>query len=301
MTDYRSRLLTPPKEEEDIQLYRSVWRSIIIEHGLFAALAILSFIVLGLLAIPVGGTLRLLLNILMAISPSILWLMFSWFRERFAPMPRSGMFTIYILSALAYGAIAKPIILDFFRISEWLPLSPALNRIVGYAICVGTVQVGLCYLIVRAVIWPHSLRERYDPLAYAMAASTGYILVPAIEFALNGNPNPYVVASHTLSLMATVSIPNALMSYGLSALRFDHAPAGFMPLLISLSSALVGLGIPLYLGFLNASFSPIGASVQRHILGLGFAIGFLLAGFILIFTLFGYAERQTNRTVDDVS
>jgi hypothetical protein len=301
MTDYRSRLLTPPREEEDVQLYRSVWRSIIIEHGLFAALAILSFVVFGLLAIPVSGTLRLVLNIIMAISPSVFWLVFSWFSERFVPMPRSGMFTIYILAALAYGAVAEPLISDFFRISEWLPLSPALNRIVGYAICVGTVQVGLCYLITRTVIWPHALRERYDPLAYAMAASTGYILVPAIEFALNGNPNPYVVASHTLSLMATVSIPNALMSYGLAALRFDHAPAAFMPFLIALSSALVGIGIPLYLGFLNASFSPIGSSVQRHIFGLGFAIGFILAGFILIFTLFGYAERQAIRAVDDVS
>jgi hypothetical protein len=294
MTDYRSRLLTPPREEEDISPYRPVWRSILVENAAYAGVTAVTFVLFGLLGIGVPDLLRQPLNIALAALPTGLWVLFSLFPERFALRPRRQLLAVFLFSALIARAIGQPLIEDFFRTDEWLPLESALNRIVGYTFTVGIVQAALCYLVVRTFTGASDLRDRYDALAYAMAAALGYALIPSLEFALDGSPNPYVVAADTFSRVGTLVVSSMLIAYGLAATRFDGAPAFFMPFVLAVASLLAGLSIPLYVGFLNASFSLGGVSVQRHILGIGFTVGFILAGLFLSYILFSNSERQAR-------
>lgn len=292
MTDYRARLLTPPREEEEIRPYRSVWRSIIIENGALTGVAAASFVLFGILGIPVPDTIRPFLNIAIAVAPVLFWLIFSWLAERIVPQPRRQLLSIFLFSLLIARAVGQPLVNEFLRVDEWLPLGTAIGRIVGYTFTVGIVQVGLAYIVLYTLAWQEHLRYRYDTLAYATAAALGYGLLPSLEFAVTGQPNPYVVAANTLSIFATLTVANCVVAYGMSAIRFDAAPALFMPFIVGLGSLVTGLSIPLYSGFLNATFSIIGASVQRHLLGIGFTGVFLFGGLFLIYTLFTYAERR---------
>ncbi len=294
MTDYRARLLTPPREEEEIRPYRSVWRSLIIENGLYGGFTALCFVVFGIFSLPLPTALRLPINILVAVLPIVLWIVFSLFAERFVPQPRRQLLPVFLFSVLVARAIGQPLVTEFLRVQEWLPLDSALKRIVGYTFTVGIVQVGLGYIIVRTFTWDEHLRDRYDTLAYAAAAALGYGLLPSLEFALKGDPNPYVVAANTFITITLLLVSNCVVAYGLSSLRFDASPSLFMPFTVALGSFITGLGLPLYVGFLNATFSLGGASVQRHILGIGFTAALLAAGLTLIYVLFSYAERQAR-------
>ncbi|MCU0465874.1 MAG: hypothetical protein MUF38_15060 [Anaerolineae bacterium] len=292
MTDYRARLLTPPREEEEIRPYRSVWRSIIIENIGLTSVAAVSFVLFGILGVSIPDTIRPILNIAIALLPLVFWVLFSWLAERTVPQPRRQLLAVFLFSVLIARAVGQPLVEEFLRVQEWLPLGTAIGRIVGYTFTVGIVQVGLAYLVLYTLTWQENLRYRYDTLAYAAAAALGYGMLPSLEFAVTGQPNPYVVAAHTLSIFATLTVANCVVAYGLSAVRFDSAPALFMPFIIALGSLVTGLSIPLYSGFLNATFSIIGASVQRHVLGIGFTGAFLFGGLFLIYTLFTYAERR---------
>lgn len=293
MTDYRARLLTPPREEEEIRPYRSVWRSLIIENALYGGFTALCFVVFGLLALQLPQGLRQPVNIVVSTLPIVLWVIFSLFAERLVPQPRRQLVPVFLFSVLVARAIGQPLVTEFLRVQDWLPLDSALNRIMGYTFTTGIVQVGLGYIVVRTFTWD-DLRDRYDTLAYAAAAALGYGLLPSLEFALTGNPNPYVVAAHTFITMTLLIISNCIVAYGLASIRFDESPSLFMPFTVALGSFITGLGLPLFAGFLNATFSLGGASVQRHIFGIGFTGGLLGAGLSLIYVLFTYAERQAR-------
>jgi len=294
MTDYRSRLLTPPREEEEIRPYRSVWRSLILENSLYGGFTALCFVVFGIFALPLPQALRQPINILIAVLPISLWIIFSLFAERLVPQPRRQLVPVFLFSVLVARAIGQPLVSEFLRVQDWLPLDSALNRIIGYTFSTGIIQVGLGYIIVRTLTWDEHLRDRHDTLAYAAAAALGYGLLPSLEFALNGNPNPYVVAANTFITITLLLVSNCIVAYGLAATRFDASPSLFMPFTVALGSFITGLGLPLYYGFLNATFSLGGASVQRHILGIGFTGALLAAGLTLIYVLFSYAERQAR-------
>lgn len=293
MSDYRARLLTPPREEEDIRPYRSVWRSLILENGLFGGFTALCFVLFGLLAVPLPQILRQPVNIAIAVLPTVLWILFSLFAERLVQQPRRQLLPVFLFSVLVSRAIGQPLVTDFLRVQEWLPLDSALNRIIGYTFSTGIVQVGLGYIIIRTFTWD-DLRDRYDTLAYAAAAALGYGLLPSLEFALNGNPNPYVVAANTFITITLLLVSNCVVAYGVAGIKFDDSPSLFMPFAVGLGSFITGFGLPLFSGFLNATFSLGGASVQRHILGIGFTGALLVAGLTLISVLYSYAERQAR-------
>ena len=59
MSVYNQRFLTPPDEEEEVDPYRTIWRSFSIENGLLAVLTVAVFVVFGLFKFQVGERLTL--------------------------------------------------------------------------------------------------------------------------------------------------------------------------------------------------------------------------------------------------
>jgi hypothetical protein len=196
------------------------------------------------------------------------------------------------VAVLTSQAVA-PIFTDqVFRVGEWLPLSSALSRIVGYMFTVGLVEVGLCYVVIYALTWPNHVRSRSDTIAYAAAVTLGYTVIPNLTFATTGSPNPFVVALTVFASISALLVANLVVAYGLAGVRFDGAGLLSQAAALALGSVVIGIAIPVRTGFLNATFAVSGDATPRYLFAIGFALAVAGAGLFVMRFLFDFAERR---------
>ncbi|MBC7870928.1 MAG: PrsW family intramembrane metalloprotease [Chitinophagaceae bacterium] len=290
------RLLTPPREEEEIYPYRRVWSSIAIEGiGLF-------FITFGFyaaknfLGFTFPANFRLPINLLLALAPVGLWLVFSYLRELRVLQPRRRLMVILVVTGLAANAIGFPLLNDYMQIDQWLSLSSAVDRIWGYALTVGVVQEVLKYMVVRYFIWPDRIRIRLDSVAYAAASAVGYATVANLQFIANGSPSPEIVAVRVFSATALHTATAVLVGYGLASSRFGTGSFILLPFMMFLSAVITGIAIPLRSGLVNAGLVQ-GTGNQNPLLGLLFSTGLYVVPLVIAAFLFNAQENRQEDTI----
>lgn len=293
MTNIRStNLLTPPKEEEEVYPYRRAWRSVALESGTLMVLAGGLYLTVGLLGITIPATANTLLAFLLALSPAILWLLFSRLPERFVEEPRRRLATVFFVSALVANAVGLPLLDDFIQPESWLSLESAFTRILGYMTTVGILQEALKYVVIRYIVWPRYYRVRADAVAYGAASAMAYALVLNLAYVAN-NPTASldVVAIRVFANTSVQLVGSMIVAYGLAQTLFDDAIAVLLPASLVIASLYVGIAVPLRTSFANA---PLGLTVSapRDWLGLGFAIALYLGPILAMLFLFDVADRR---------
>lgn len=191
-----------------------------------------------------------------ALFPAILWLRFSWFPERNVLEPRQGLLLVAVIAALAANAVGIPFVNSVLRVSEWLPLSSAINRIVGYAFTVGVVHEFIRYLVVRFTVWPSQYRTRLDAVAYGLAAAVGYATVLNLHFVLSADPTPDIAAVRVFDELVRQVAGGVVVGYGLAEVRFNPRPFPFLlAVTISFATLITGISIPVTSGLTNVTLS----------------------------------------------
>jgi RsiW-degrading membrane proteinase PrsW (M82 family) len=290
VSTYNYRLLTPPDEEE-VYPYRRAWRSIAIESGILLSVAVLMYVISSLLRVSLSRPIAQTVNALLVVLPFGLWLIFSFWQERFALQPRKRLLAVAIVSALVANGVSLPFIETVIQPERWLPLGSALNRIVGYTFTICIVQEVLKYLVVRYLAWPDLFRTRLDGIAYGAASAVGYATVLNIHFVLSGAALPGVVAIYVFDTLAINLVGSIIVGYGLAEVRFNNPSPFLLTITIALAAFVNGIAIPLRGGLVNAGFSLQGG-VSSPILGLALSAGFLLAVSLMIAFLMNNAERR---------
>lgn len=289
---YQSGFITPPTEEEEIYPYRRVWPSVIIEHALLAAVAVLLFIGTRFLTIP--SQFNQLIGIVLALLPAVFWLVFSWWRERFALEPRRQLLLVALISGLVANAVGFPLVNDVLEVGEWLSLQSAVNRIIGYTFTVGLVQSILLYLVQRYIVWPHAFRDRYDAVAYGAASAVGYSTVAGLIFVSTQPSTPDIIAMQIFNITTVLTITGILVGYGLSEVRFSENPVVFSLVgVVSLGALVSGIAIPLRTGLTNASIvSDVPISTVSPLMGFLFSVALITGVLFLVAFLLNVALRQ---------
>lgn len=293
MTTYnKPRLITPPREEEEIFPYRRAWRSIFFESGILIALSLIIFVLFNFLGLAMDGVVLRVMNVLLALTPTVLWLIFSRIPENRAVEPRRRLLTVFSVTALVANAIGLPLLKSIFETDSWLPLQSPPLRILGYMTTVGILQEFLKYLVIRYIVWPSYYRVRLDAVAYGAAAAVAYGLVVNLDYVFS-NPQaaPDVVMLRVFAVWAIQMLGSVIVAFGLSETLFSAALSFFLPMMIILASLFTGLAITMRANFMNAALS-ITISSQREIFGLAFAIGLYLVGMAIFFFLFSITERR---------
>ncbi len=298
LTTYDSRLITPPSEEEEVYPYRRVWPSIVLEVGIFFVVTGILFITVRLVRLP--DNLLSILNLGLAVLPLGLWLIFSWWRERFVLEPRQNLLSVAIIAGLAANGVGNPIITQVFQVDRWLPLESAINRMIGYAFTVGLVQAAIIYLVLRYVVWPQNFRIRLDGVAYGSACAVGYTTALNIEL-IQTTTTPDVVAMNIFSHLALLLCSSTVIAYGLAEVGFITRP---FPLLLTatlaLAALITGISIPLIAGFANTTISVLNPiSTVSPLQGFLFAAGLLLALSFIFNFLFSVAEDAPAEAVTE--
>ena len=293
MTTYNNpRLITPPREEEEIYPYRRAWRSIFIESGLLMGLMLVLFVLVNFLGVDLPLEYRLYVNVGLAIIPTILWVIFSRVPETAAVEPRRRLLTTFTVTALVANAIGTPLINTIFEPNAWLPLQSDLNRILGYMLTVGTLQEFLKYLVVRYIVWPEYYRVRTDAVAYGAATAIAYAMVINLNYALlNPTAAPDVAILRIFAVVAVHLVGSMVVAFGLSETLFSDALSLFMPFMIVLAALLAGTAIALRSSFMNAVLG-LSVSAQREIFGLIFSVIFYLGPMAVFYFLFNVTEQR---------
>ncbi len=291
-----SRLLTPPPEKEERYPYHPVWRSLFFISGFLLAITVILFVSIGLLEFQLPAALTAYSRPVLALLPAGLWLLFAWWPERQVAQPRQNLLAVAVVSALAANAIGIPLIDSFLQVDKWLPLSSAINRIVGYTFTVGIVQEILKYLAVRHIAWPNNYRIRLDALAYGAASAIGYSTVLNLHFIVNSPSNADITALHVFSDYALHMATGFIIAYGLSEVRFTNPSPMFLMSIYSLAALVTGIAIPIRAGLINAPFSLKGA-IPRSFFGLGFSIALLIIPPLILLFLLNNAERRTQEAM----
>jgi RsiW-degrading membrane proteinase PrsW (M82 family) len=293
MTSFNPRLLTPPREKEEIYPYRRVWRSIALEGGILAAITTGLFLASDLIIPIIPASLTAPFRVALALAPLLLWLIFSWLGEQRALQPRRRLLAVVIIGALVANAIGEPLINQFFQVESWLPLSSAIDRIVGYTFTVGITQEVLKYLVIRYVTWPDHFRIRLDGVAYGVAAAVGYATVLNLHVIAN-TPVVLDIAAQRVFATYALHISTAiLVGYGLAEVRFSDPNPLFLTLMLALAALVTGIAIPIRAGLTNAAFSLDGA-FPRPFFGLGFSVALFVMPSLVMSFLFASAERRAQ-------
>lgn len=293
MTTFNNpRLITPPREEEEIFPYRRAWRSVFIESGFLIGLMLLIFVAFNFLGVSLSGAALRIVNVLLALIPTILWLIFSRIPENSAVEPRRRLLTVFTVTAFVANAIGLPLLKTIFEPDAWLPLQSPVFRIMGYMATLGILQEFLKYLVIRYIVWPSYYRVRLDAVAYGAATAVAYALVVNLDYVLtNPSAAPDVVILRIFATVAVQMLGSIIVGFGLSETLFSHALSFFLPMMMLLAALASGLAVAMRASFMNAPLS-ITISAQREIFGLGFSLILYLVGMAVFFFLFNITERR---------
>ncbi len=291
----RPRLLTPPREEEEIYPYRRVWKSIIREIGVLTLISA-GFYAIGFVGLSIPERLHAPMNIALPLVIVILWLYFSAWKESRVLEPRNQLLAVMLVSGLVANAIGVPLI-NALNPDEWLSSAGSFERILGYAFTIGLIQEGLKYGVMRVILWQDGFRNRWDTLAYATASAVGYATVSNFHLIEAGVISPDVLALRLYTNVVMHYASSVLLAYGLSELRFNPQVFFIMPAAMLLSAIVTGATISIRATLTNSGFV-LGIGGTRPLFGFVFSLVLVSVVCILTAFLFNNAERREREAVE---
>lgn len=256
---------------------RHTTRFTIIELGGVAIFAGLVAALTSLFRPQLSGPLLLGAGVVLALVPSLLWLIIFYREDEIAPEPKQYIIGVFVLGALLAIAIGQPLIREGFRVQDWAS-GNLLMGILASILIVGIVQEFCKYAAVRYSVFNSSVfDQRVDGIIYGASAGLGYAFALNVQYVLD---NGGVDLGVGVIRMVVVALGQAgfagVMGYFLGHAKFDSEGPFWLPAGLLLSATLNGLvsyslGRITFLGALtfNPWYGLVGAVV---VVGVVFAI-----------------------------
>lgn len=285
-----------PPPDRVAQDRRGLWVASMLELlGLVLFVGLFNFL-LPNLGQRLDGLPLILLGLAMSLVPAALWMLFFHRLDRLEPEPKGKIVHVFLLSALATGALVQPLLQHLFQVNEWLYASWA-TELFGGILVVGALQALTIYLVVRYGIYMDpEFDERVDGVIYATAAGLGLATVLNFEYVVAHGGVDLDVGSIRMVINALAYASFAgVLGYFLGQTRFEHTPPAYLPGGFALSAVLIGLFF-----FLEDRITSAGFQVNSWS-GLVFAL--VVAGITLslVFWLVQRANEETLRLLRDAS
>ena len=265
------------------------WRAALVQ---VAGLVVFTVVVAGLASrLPAGsltGAPLVAAGLVLAIVPAALWLVYFWRQDRLEPEPKGYVLGVFLLALLITDVVGRRLILDFFRVEDWITLS-SLTNLAGSILIVGFTLAGITWAAVRFSVYATGeFDERMDGVVYGTAAGLGVATMLNLRFILDsgGADLGSAVIHVVVAAMAQASF-GGIVGYFLGEAKFIEEPLWWMPAGLTLASVLNGAFLWL-LGEVRAT----GISVDPW-RGLALGAGVALATFALLTWLMSRALKRT--------
>jgi RsiW-degrading membrane proteinase PrsW (M82 family) len=170
-----------------------------------------------------GATPRFLILAAIVFIPSIIWTLFFYFQDRYAPEPLPNIVASFIAGMAAASLGIIPLFTILFRISEWIYASIPLF-ILGSFFIKATMACILLYIVLRYGFLPlKEFDEPVDGMIYGAIIGTGFAFVYSLHY-LAGHPT---FTLYVISFTATVNVliyssVGSLMGYMIGRAKFQR-------------------------------------------------------------------------------
>jgi RsiW-degrading membrane proteinase PrsW (M82 family) len=266
------------------------WRAALVQ---IIGMVIFTGLVAGLAAlIPADrltGAPLMLAGLGLAIVPAVVWLVYFRQQDRLEPEPKVYVLGVFLLALLLTDVLGRRVILDFFRVQDWITLSSTTN-LIGSILVIGFTLEGIKWASVRFSIYgTHEFDERMDGVVYGTAAGLGVATMLNLRLILESGGGAALgpaVIHVVVAAMAQASF-GGITGYFLGEAKFVDEPWWWMPAGLSLAAVLNGTFLWL-LGEVRAA----GVTVEPW-RGLVLGTGVALATFALLTWLMGRALKRT--------
>ena len=274
---------------------RGLWQAGVIEIvALLIFVALVAFVgaplirAAGIESRRPGDPVVVLIGVILALIPALIWLVFFYRQDRLEPEPKQYVFGVFLLGALLAGAAAIPLTGDLFQVEDWLYRS-VLSRILGSILVVGFIQEFLKYAAVRYSIYSSAeFDERVDGVIYATAAGLGFATMLNFQYVLAyRGVDPTIGAIRmVVNALAHASFAG-VMGYFLGQAKFEAKGPLWLPAGLCLVAILNGL-------FFYVEDVATAQGLQfRPVYGLAVATVIAIATFAAVFYLIRRANIRT--------
>lgn len=281
----------PDPAQADTYSFLPVWRNLVLQ------LIVLTFVLLLIVMIGEFIQPRFDLRIERALTfalvalPLLLWLYVSVLPESRVARPRRRLFGVAVVSALTASAIGLPLVQEFFRVQEWLPLQSVFSRILGYTLTAGFVDVGLKFIVLRYLIYPQGLRVRGDGIAYGFAGALGYSAFLNFAVVWQLEPNWNIAAVYLLSNVTVQLASSMFIALGIIESYFSDAHPLVLPINVLVAALSTGLITGLVGGFMSGPLSTAG-NVDRPLFAFALLGASLALALGIVYFLYSNSERR---------
>lgn len=209
--------------------------------ALLVAFVVVLYAIDALVAPRLDGDPLIVIGLVLALIPAIVWLAFFYRQDRLEPEPRTMVIGVFLLGLLVATAIVVPLVDRVFDVRSWLFDSP-LVHILGGILVVGTVQEGAKYLTLRLSVYDsREFDERTDGIIYGTAVGLG--LATSLNVAFVVESGGVDLGTGAIRIVLT-SLAHAsfggVIGYFLGRQRFEARPIWWMPAGVALAAALNG-------------------------------------------------------------
>ncbi len=262
-----------------------------LQLALLTALGSLIVVAFTLFELPLDSRLERFAALGLTLVPLLLWAGISVYPEFQFYRPRRRLVGVAVVSALTASALGLPLIEDFFRVQEWLPLESVSQRILGYSLTVGVLDTGLKFLVLRYLIYPQALRVRSDAIAYAFAAALGYSFYLSLALVARQQPTLGFAALVVLGNLGVQLFSALFIALGIIESYFSDAFPLVLPLNLVAATAGSGLITALSPGLLSGPLSTAGSG-DRPLFALGIVVATFAVTLGMVYFLYSNSERR---------
>lgn len=263
-----------------------------------ALLGLLAFVVLVQLVVYLArpalrGTPLVIVGLVLAIVPALLWLLVFYLQDRLEPEPKGYVLSVFALGIALAVLVGMPVLRNLLPAPEMLGIVGTRGRIIQLLraiLIVGFVQEYLKYAAVRYSVYrTPEFDERVDGILYGAAAGLGFATALNVAYIISsgGALLNMAVIRVTIVALAQASF-GGVMGYFLGRAKFENRGKFWLPAGLALSATLNGL-----VTYLLGETSTIGMRYTPAY-GLVFSAIVALVTFVLLFTLIRRANAATR-------
>ena len=184
----------------------------------------------------------LLVSLVMAVVPALLWLAVFYRIDRAEPEPKRLVLGVYLMGLLLMAALYQPLFGVVFAVENWLR-AYWWSHLVGSVLVTGMASMAIVYAAVRVAVFDNpEFDERLDGIIYAVAAGLGVATVHNFAYVFEHGGVDLDVGSIRIVVNALGYGGIAgVLGYFIGQARFEKTPLFYLPAGVVLSAALLGL------------------------------------------------------------
>lgn len=212
---------------------------------LVAGLVLLALFMLAIgsnISDALGKDALVLVGLILAIVPVLLWLGVFYLQDRLEPEPHVYVLGVLVLGALLAGTIGEPLRRGFFALNRWQPENAAYS-IVVHALIQGGIEALLVFLAIRFTVYlAAEFDERADGIIYGTAAGLGIATLLNFNYVLDHRGLQLDIGTSRIIIATLVQASlGGLIGYALGQLKFERQAPYFVALFVGLAALLNGV------------------------------------------------------------